>query len=70
MDDLPTKMFERISQALLKLESNPRPHGCQKLRGQEAYRVRVGIYRVLYSIHEGKREVEVFAVDHRKDAYR
>ena len=33
MDRLPARTFERVAQAILKLEHDPRPPGSQKLRG-------------------------------------
>ncbi|MCG3129575.1 MAG: hypothetical protein FLDDKLPJ_00309 [Phycisphaerae bacterium] len=70
MDHLPRQAFERVRQALIGLEEDPRPRGSKKLRGVEDYRLRVGSYRVLYSINDRTRMVEVIAVGHRKDVYR
>jgi mRNA interferase RelE/StbE len=41
-----------------------------KLDGREAWRIRVGTYRILYIIHESEKSIEVIAVGHRKDIYR
>jgi mRNA interferase RelE/StbE len=49
--DLPREMQQRIIKRLLTLKGNPRPPGAKKLGGGERYRVRVGGYRVLYTIH-------------------
>ena len=70
MDHLPEKMFRRISEAILRLESDPRPPGSKKLRGVQDYRLRVGQYRILYSVDDGRRVVVVSAVGHRREAYR
>jgi mRNA interferase RelE/StbE len=67
---LPVRAKERIDQRLLKLESDPRPRGVKKLQGQESYRLRVGDYRVLYSVDDQARQVMVYAVGHRRDIYR
>jgi mRNA interferase RelE/StbE len=69
MDRLSARVFERVSRALLSLEQEPRPRGCRKLRGSEQYRLRVGVYRVLYTIADAQRVVEVVAVGHRRDVY-
>ncbi len=69
MDRLPTSVFDRIAEAILQLETEPRPQGSRKLRGTEEYRVRVGSYRVLYTIDDENRAVEVAAVGHRRDIY-
>ncbi|MDQ3207136.1 MAG: type II toxin-antitoxin system RelE/ParE family toxin [Gemmatimonadota bacterium] len=48
----------------------PRPHGYEKLSGQEHYRVRQGDYRVVYSVDDETRTVLVVKVGHRRDVYR
>jgi mRNA interferase RelE/StbE len=61
----------RITKALRKLAQDPRPMGVEKLQGeQNAYRIRVGDYRVLYEIHDTVLLVLVFRVRHRKEVYR
>jgi len=70
MDALPKPMFTRVSRAILQLESAPRPRGAKKLRGRSAYRLRVGSYRVLYTIDNKLHVVEIIAVGHRRDVYR
>jgi mRNA interferase RelE/StbE len=70
MDSLPPEPFDRISRAILRLELTPRPHGSKKLGGREEYRLRVGVYRILYDIDDARRIVRIVAVRHRKDAYR
>lgn len=70
MDLLPARTFERMAQAILKLEREPRPKGSRKLRGMQDYRLRVGEYRILYSIDDEARVVEVIAVGHRREVYR
>jgi mRNA interferase RelE/StbE len=69
MDRLSTAIFKRITKALLTLEVEPRPRGCRKLRGSERYRVRVGDYRILYTIADKDGIVEIVAVGHRRDVY-
>jgi mRNA interferase RelE/StbE len=62
---------QRIVAGIRSLADDPRPLGCQKLGGEDdRYRIRVGRYRVVYSI--GDRELLVFVVrvGHRKDVYR
>ncbi len=48
----------------------PRPHGSRKLRGSEQYRLRVGTYRILYTVDDSHHLVEIIAVGHRKDVDR
>ena len=70
MDRLPARTFERVTQAILRLERDPRPRGSQKLRGAPEYRLRVSEYRGLYGIDDDKHIVEVIAVGHRREVYR
>lgn len=52
------------------LAENPSPHGCEKLSGQEKYRLRKDRYRVVYSISDQESIVFVVKVGLRKDVYR
>jgi mRNA interferase RelE/StbE len=52
------------------LADAPRPQGCSKLTGRDAWRIRVGDYRIIYEIFDDRRVVIVVVVGHRKDAYR
>ena len=61
----------RIVARIQSLMSEPRPEGCEKLSGRfELYRIRVGSYRVIYSIDDRVVEVHVVKIGHRKDVYR
>ncbi|MGD9037973.1 MAG: type II toxin-antitoxin system RelE/ParE family toxin [Syntrophobacterales bacterium] len=60
----------RLVERIRKLEENPRPPGCEKLSGQDKYRVRQGPYRIVYSIEDQDLVVYVVKVGHRKDVYR
>lgn len=70
LDALPARTRTRIGKRLLDLENNPRPHGVEKLQGQEAYRLRAGDYRVLFTIDDAGRIVTIYSVGHRRDVYR
>jgi mRNA interferase RelE/StbE len=59
-----------IKTAIGALAQNPRPHGYIKLKGEEAYRIRVGDYRIIYEIDDEIIIVTVIAVGHRKEVYR
>jgi mRNA interferase RelE/StbE len=52
------------------LEADPRPSGCKKLTNSELWRIRVGDYRVVYSIEDAKLVVLVVRVGHRREIYR
>ena len=66
----PKKDRQRIVGRITKLADNPRPPGCEKLSGQEKYRIRQGRYRIVYSIEDQDLIVHVVKVGHRKDVYR
>lgn len=60
----------RIRGALALLTREPRPPGTRKLSGRDAYRVRVGDYRIVYTIDDPSRIVVVVLIGHRRDVYR
>ncbi|MFQ5993260.1 MAG: type II toxin-antitoxin system RelE/ParE family toxin [Nitrospiraceae bacterium] len=71
LEQLETGVVRRIILRIEALASNPRPPGCVKLQGAaDLWRIRVGDYRVIYSIDDGARIVDISAVRHRSDAYR
>jgi mRNA interferase RelE/StbE len=62
---------QRIVASILALAEEPRPMGCEKLAGQEdRYRIRVGRFRIVYSIADAELVVLVVRVADRKDVYR
>ncbi|MDO8526717.1 MAG: type II toxin-antitoxin system RelE/ParE family toxin [Deltaproteobacteria bacterium] len=67
---LPKQIALRCQKAVLKLESNPRPQGSQKLVGEDGYRVRVGDYRILYRIDDPQKRIYIYRIKHRREVYR
>lgn len=67
---LDKKVIPTIKKAISELADNPRPQGYIKLKGEDAYRVRVGNYRIIYEIDNGKLIVIVVTVGHRKNVYK
>ena len=59
----------RVQGAIALLCRDPRPPASRKLSGRDAYRVRVGDCRIIYTIHDGILVVVVVAVGHRRDIY-
>ena len=51
------------------LRDDPRPAGCEKLTGRDVYRIRRGVYRIVYSVDDAGIVVEVIKVGHRSDVY-
>lgn len=66
----PSAHVRRILQRIRALANDPRPPGCEKLSGQERYRVRQGAYRIVYEIEDSRLVVLVVRVGHRRDVYR
>jgi mRNA interferase RelE/StbE len=63
-------MIRRIAQKLQQLERDPRPPGARKLRGvPQGYRVRVGDWRILYTIDDEAHEGHIYRIRHRAEAY-
>ena len=61
----------RIVGRIQDLAGMPRPAGCEKLAGRDdGYRIRVGDFRVIYSIDDSRREIVIFKIGHRRDVYR
>lgn len=66
----PKQDVKRIMQRIRALTDDPRPTGCEKLSGQERYRVRQGSYRIVYEIEDGRLVVLIVKVGHRREVYR
>ncbi len=66
---IPNKDIARILERIDLLCKNPRAEGCIKLSGQERYRVRQGIYRIIYEIQDFELIVFVVKVAHRAEVY-
>lgn len=70
IDKTPLVYAKKIAFAIYGLEDNPRPVGCKKLVGYDnTYRIRVGVYRIIYRIEDDILYVEVLKVGHRKAVY-
>jgi len=67
---LPKKDVGQILKRLDALARDPRGPGCEKLSGQERYRVRQGSYRILYEINDDVLLVVVVKIGHRREVYR
>lgn len=64
------KERRRIVARIEALAANPRPPRCEKLSGEEKYRVRHGGYRVVYGIDDERKEILIVKIGHRRDVYR
>ena len=68
---LETEDKRRISHAITRLAADPRPRGSRKLLGyDDVFRIRVGAYRVIYSIEDRRLIVVMLKLGHRREVYR
>ncbi|MES9870041.1 MAG: type II toxin-antitoxin system RelE/ParE family toxin [Sedimenticola sp.] len=67
---IPNSDVKKILGRINTLAENPRCEGCTKLSGQERYRVRQGVYRIIYEIIDAEVVVLVVKVGHRSQVYR
>jgi mRNA interferase RelE/StbE len=70
LERLAPALVERLGHALMALGDDPRPRSCEKLIGVDAYRIRVGGYRIIYEIDDRARIVIVSRIRHRHEVYR
>lgn len=67
---LPKKIQKRIQGVITVLETNPLPPKAEKMKGRDAYRIRVSDYRIIYSIEKNKLLIVVVSIGHRREVYR
>lgn len=68
---LPGTIRPNVVATIQSLAQNPRPVGCQKLKGSKtSYRVRQGDYRIIYTIFDARLRITVVRIAHRKEVYR
>lgn len=70
LDGIPEALAKNISRHIHLLASNPYPSNSKKLQGQENYRLRVGSFRVIYTVDTKAKEITVLRVADRKTIYR
>ncbi|MDR1518346.1 MAG: type II toxin-antitoxin system RelE/ParE family toxin [Dysgonamonadaceae bacterium] len=69
MEKISNPYYSKVKEAILALANNPRPTGYIKLKGREAYRIRVADYRIIYEIMDDILVVSVVAIGHRRQIY-
>lgn len=67
---IPNQDVKRILDRIDQLADEPRSEGCIKLAGYDAYRVRQGLYRIIYTITDAQLIIEVIKVAHRSKIYK
>lgn len=70
IEALPKQIQRAIGSDIEKLAQDPRPKGCEKLKGYELYRIRTGDYRTIYEINDNVLTVLVVKIGHRGDVYK
>jgi mRNA interferase RelE/StbE len=71
LDKIPVVYLSNIKKAVNNLANNPRPPGSIKLAGSKnSYRIRVGIYRIIYIIEDNILTVEIIKIDNRSNVYK
>jgi len=70
LETIPKRELQRIMERIAGLADDPRPHGSEKLSGQERYRIRQGNYRIVYSIQDTELTVWLIKIGHRREVYR
>lgn len=70
LDDFKGDIFLKLKKKISSLAANPRPFGSVKLTNDNGYRIRFGDYRIVYRINDETKEVIIYRVKHRREAYR
>ena len=70
LERLPDKIRRQVISRISALAAQPRPVGCEKLTGEDLYRIRQGDYRIVYSILDMELIVHVIRIANRRDVYR
>ena len=70
LEVLQTKDRRRVVSKIQNLADEPRPQGCEKLTGQDRFRLRQGKLRILFEVDDGQQIVTVVKIGHRRDVYR
>ena len=72
LSKLPKVTVKKAEKAIDSLANNPRPIGVKKLKGsdEDLYRIRVGDYRIIYSIEDEIKIVDILKIGHRKEIYK
>ena len=67
---IPNKNVKQILKRIRALADDARPVGCEKLSGQERFRVRQGVYRIIYEIQDQRLVITVVKIGHRREIYK
>ncbi|MBL4664750.1 type II toxin-antitoxin system RelE/ParE family toxin [Nitrospina gracilis] len=71
LEKLDSPTVSRIFPKIESLVETPRPQGCKKLKGKKnLWRIRIGDFRVLYTIQEKEKIIDIIGILHRRESYR
>ena len=70
LSKLPVKMHDLLVSRIEMLSEDPYQTGCKKLENRDGYRVRIGDYRIIYTVDKFNKEITILSLAHRKEAYR
>ncbi len=70
LSKLTSRDYQRVKQALIKLQTKPRAPNARKLTNRDGWRIRVGKLRIIYEIDDKAKVVDVLDIDYRKNIYR
>jgi mRNA interferase RelE/StbE len=71
LKSLPGYIARKITEVVENLQTNPRPEGARKLELlTHHYRLRIGDYRIVYSVQDNILVIEIIKIGHRKDIYK
>jgi mRNA interferase RelE/StbE len=69
LDKIPDPLAKNIVRKILLLKTNSKPSNSKKLKGQSIFRLRIGSFRVIYTINSKKKEITILRVADRKTIY-
>jgi mRNA interferase RelE/StbE len=69
LDKIPESLARQIIKKLQSLSTDPFPPSSQKLTGQDNYRLRIGVYRAIYTIDTKSKTITILRLAHRKEVY-
>ncbi|NEU08886.1 type II toxin-antitoxin system RelE/ParE family toxin [Flavihumibacter sp. R14] len=69
LEEINEPYYSKIKAAIYSLADVPRPQGYKKLKGRDAFRIRVADYRIIYEVNDEILLIDVIALGHRRDIY-
>ena len=70
LDKIPDALAKKIVDNILTLKTNPLPSNSKKLQNRDSFRLRIGSFRVIYSINKLKKQITILRIADRKTIYR